>query len=151
MNQFLSILFLLVGVGLLAWGVLRLLRQRATIARSLPAEGTIIELQRQRAEGEYVRTPAGEGTQIQPKLLFRPVVQFTTAHGRRVRFVTGVAVRPAPYQVGARVPVLYDPDDPPRAQIDRFLYLWFHVLLLIGFGTFFTAMGLLGYVLSLSA
>lgn len=149
LNQVLSVFFLLVGLGLSICGVVLLLRQRAIITRSLVTEGTIIELRRLRVEGEYVRTQTGSETTVQPKYLFRPVVQFTTDRGRRVRFVAGVAMRPAPYQVGARVPVLYEPGNPEQARINQFVDLWFYVLLRIGFGVFFVAMGLLGYALSL--
>lgn len=137
------------GLGLSACGVVLLLQRRAIIARSRLAEGTVVELQRWRAEGEYVRTRTEEGSRVQPKYLYRPVVQFTTNRGRRVRFVAGVAMRPAPYQIGMRVPVLYEPGNPQQARINRFIDLWFYVLLLIGFGVFFVVMGLLGYTLSL--
>lgn len=147
----LSIVFVVAGFITLACGIFVGIRQRAVIARSLATEGTVIELQRRRAEGEYVRTRTDAVTRLQPKYLYRPVVEFATPRGRRVRFVGGVAMRPAPYRIGARVPVLYDPDNPQRAQINRFVYLWFYMLMLMGFGTFFMAMGLLGYVLSVSS
>jgi len=144
----LSGLFIISGVALVGSGVFMFFRQRAKIRRSLPAVGVVIELMRHRAEGEYAREKTAAGVKIKSKYLYRPVVRFKTETGRTIRFVASVASRPMPYQVGEQVAVIYNPDNPQEAQINRFLYLWFYVVMLIFFGVFTLAMGLLGLMMS---
>lgn len=55
-----------------------------------------------------------------------PVVEFEDGDGRkhRITLATGTAgVKPFP--PGSQVEVLYPPDNPERAMIRHFLYLWF--------------------------
>ena len=58
--------------------------------------------------------------------------------------MANVSSRPAPYQVGEQVEIIYDPNKPQKAHINRFLYRWFQVLMVFGFGVFLLLMGLLG-------
>ena len=85
---------------------------------------------------------------LKKKYLYRPVIEFKPSHGRAIRFSAGVASRPAPYQIGDKVDVLYDPNSPQEARINRFTDLWFAVILFIFFGLFLTGMGLIGFMLS---
>lgn len=53
---------------------------------------------------------------------FYPVVEFSTAARTRIRFRDDAGSNPPPYHVGEVVPVLYLPDSPQRAIIDRGLW-----------------------------
>ena len=145
-----SLLVIIAGLILLGLGVYQLFRQRSRIMRSLQAEGSVGELLRQRIEGEYVRTRTASGTKIVMKYRYRPVIEFQTQDGQDVCFVPSIALRPAPYQVGDKVCVLYDPEKPERAQINDFIHLWFYVVMLIFFGLFSLGMGVLSYMMSSS-
>ena len=151
MNSLLSFsgLVAVVGMGLIAGGIVAFFRRRAQIKRSIVTTGSVVELVRQRQSGDYVvdRNPA-DGVKIKPKYLYRPVIAFKTEAGRTVKFTASVASRPKPFQVGDEVKVIYDPDQPKKAQINQFVYLWFYVLMLLFFGVFTLVMGLFGVLVS---
>ena len=133
----------MVGILLLGIGVALYFQQRARIARSLHAEGVVVELLQQRAQGERIRVKTNDSVKLEKKYLYRPVIEFKPINGRVVRFNAGIASRPAPFQAGDKVDVLYDPGSPQQAQINRFLHLWYYVLMCVSFGIFFLVMGLI--------
>ncbi len=141
-------IFFLIGVLLVGIGILAYVQQRARIRRSLRAEGVVTGLVRVRAEGEYVVVRSEAGKEIQGKARYRPEVEFQIATGQRIRFVARISTRPARYQAGDRVQVLYDPDHAGQAQINNRLDLWFQTVMLLFFGVFFAAMGALGMLMS---
>jgi hypothetical protein len=140
-------MFILIGFGLLGLGVYAFFRQRARIARSISTTGVVIEMVRQRATGEYLWSQTESGIKVRKKYLYRPVIRFETQNGATIEFISGIAMRPAPYEVGERVEVIYDPQNPRQAQISRFVNLWFYTLMLLFFGLFTLGMGLLGVIL----
>jgi len=147
-SVFLGIIFILTGVGLLALGVFSFFRQQATIAQSVRTEGVVVELLGRRVRNTYVWKQTAEGVNVEPKYHYRMVISFKTQAGRTVKFMPRISMRLAPYQIGDRVPVLYLPGQPGHAQVDRFIYLWFSVLMLLFFGFFSLGMGALIVVLS---
>jgi hypothetical protein len=138
-----SIILLAVGPTLLAGGIFLFFRQRARIARSIAAEGVVIELIPRRVRGEFIRVKTADGIKLEQKYLYRPLIRFRTRDGRMIRFTSNIAMRPAPYQVGDRVSILYEADRPKQAQINRFINLWFNTIMLISFGLLTMGMGLL--------
>jgi hypothetical protein len=137
-----------VGMALIVSGGLLFLRQRSRLRQAVHADGTVVELIRQRAEGEGILSRTEEGKAMRPKYLFRPRVRFRTSDGQTVVFTPSLAMRPEPYQVGQPVAVLYDPDHPETAQIDHFLYLWFHATVPVLFGVLCLELGLLGIAMA---
>jgi hypothetical protein len=146
-TQLISLLILFSGVLLLGLALLLYLRRRAFLSRSVLTQGEVTEVLRQRASGKYIRTKTEEGYQLLPKYLYRPVVRFTTRAGETVEFLANVATRPSDFQVGQQVALRYDPANPQQAVINRFIYVWFGVLMCAGFGVFFVAMGVLGFLI----
>jgi hypothetical protein len=65
---------------------------------------------------------------------YAPVVEFRTMEGETVRFTDDVGTVPPEYEVGAKVKVLYDPNDPHNAQLVSWERLWIGPVLLIGSG-----------------
>jgi hypothetical protein len=65
---------------------------------------------------------------------YYPVVEFTGSDGQTVRFTDGAGSLPPDYQIGARVPVLYDPESNPPARIRSWKRLWFVPVLLVVIG-----------------
>lgn len=74
------------------------------------AEGTVIEL-----------VPSGRGSS--PR--YRARVEFTTAAGAQIRFLSSVSSNPPPAQVGEHVDIRYDADHPRDAQINTYWQVWF--------------------------
>jgi hypothetical protein len=113
--------FLLLGLGLLGGGGVAASKVKAFADRALSAEGTVIELR-------------GSET-------YRPVVEFTAASGQRRTFAHGVSSSPPAFDVGERVTVLYDPEDPRDARIAGTFSLWFLPIVLGGMGAVFALIG----------
>jgi hypothetical protein len=95
------------GVMFLVFGLGWLGREIRFGWKAQPASGTIVEVKsRMSADGPE----------------FYPVVEFTTATGRGVRF-EGLSTSPPPV-AGTPVEVLYDPDRPERARINSLVQRW---------------------------
>ena len=141
------VLFMMLGPTLLVSGIFLFFRQRARIARSVSAEGIVIELIPRRASGEFIYEKTEQGVKLEKKYLYRPRVRFRTQDGRTIKFTPSIAMRPSPYQVGDRISILYEPDRPHQAQVNRFVYLWFYSIMFIIFGFFTMGMGLLFYII----
>jgi hypothetical protein len=141
------VLFMMLGPTLLASGIFLFFRQRARIARSISAEGIVIELIPRRASREFILVKTEGGVKLGKKYLYRPLIRFRTQNGRTIKFSPSISMRPSPYQVGDRISVLYEPDHPKQAQINRFIYLWFYSIMFITFGFFTMGMGLLFHLL----
>jgi hypothetical protein len=98
-----SILPVAAFVGLVEYGD----RRRTEFLREAEgrAEGTIVRLVEKR--GKYIR--------------YFPVVEFTPREGRQVEFRSDYpdGFPPSLYKVGQRVPVVYVPAAPSRAEIDQ--------------------------------
>lgn len=71
----------------------------------------------------------------------KPIVEFRTGRGERVRVEGKISSSPSPYKVGERIGVFYDPADPSEAVIDSFIERWFLPLLFGGFGAVFILVG----------
>lgn len=146
-TQPLSLLFIFIGILLLVGSLLLYLRQRTFLARTIVAQGEVVELLPISQSGDYVVKRTESGIKLEKKYLFRPVLRFETQSGEAVEFTANLSMRPAAYRVGEQVELRYDPANPRQAVINRPLYLWFYVLLFVFFGLFLIGLGLLGYLL----
>jgi hypothetical protein len=98
---------------------------------ALPAEGVVIAIETERGE---------DGT------LYRPTFRFSDADGHVHMAATRDSATAYDYAIGARVPVLYDPQDPADVRIEGFsgMYLLpvgFLVLGLLVFTAFAVGLG----------
>ena len=118
-----GILFPLIGIGLLAAGVLAVIRQRRRFAGALSATGVVLDLQRE------VVNPGRPG-------IYCPLVRFTTTSGQVVEFLSDYGSQPAMHKVGQSVAVRYDPQAPEKAEIDSPLARWLvpGIMLVMGLG-----------------
>ena len=124
---FLSVLFGVIGLGLLAGALALALNTRSFISTAKTAQGSVIELIEKRdSDGSVTYTP---------------VVAFTADSGSNVNFTSSFSSNPASYDVGEAVEVLYSPDNPNEARIRGFGSLWLGPTILGGIGTVFAAIG----------
>lgn len=92
----------------------------------------------ERTTGEVVAHEPYEREARTPRERFRLVIAFETAQGTRVRFRSVPNYGRPPYDVGASVPVLYDPENPFSARVDRHietvapLVIWGGAVLVVG-------------------
>lgn len=88
------------------------------VVRSDARKAELVRLARGRAEGTVIRLVEVRGKHIQ----FYPVVAFTTAEGRRVEFKSiysdYLSFGEKRFPLGGRVPVLFVPGEPSRAEVD---------------------------------
>ena len=105
-RQGMTVVSLLFGLALLLGGGYFLERQRDFIARSVTAEGWVIENERVRGRSSS-------------RSSYRAIVRFTDQHGEPVVYHDRIAFNPPSFSVGQSVTVFYDPQNPQMAVIDR--------------------------------
>lgn len=127
----LSIIFVLVGAILLWLDFSAYRGKREFIKTAVPAEGEVVETIRRQ-----VSTRKGSST----KYYYR--VRYMVGQGQSIEAVLEQGTSSPEYQVGERVPILYEPNHPRLAAINVFHMLWFNVALLGAFGGYFLAVGL---------
>ena len=66
--------------------------------------------------------------------------------GESVKFTSKFGSRPAPYDIGDGVDVLYDPKDPRDARIDSFRGLWLGAAIAGSLGLFFAGIAWLIWI-----
>jgi hypothetical protein len=94
--------------------------------------------------GDYEKILNGERAEavvLQASDGGKPILEFRTRQGQRVRVEGKISTSPSAYKVGERIGVFYDPADPSDALIDSFIERWFVALLFGGFGTVFIVVG----------
>lgn len=126
-----SAVFSTVGIGMLVASFFVFSNTSSFIGRAVEADGKVTDLERSRSSSS-----SGSGT------TYRPVVEFTTATGKRIEFVSSVGSSPPSHRVGEAVKVLYNPTDPQSARIKSFFHLWFGFLIVFALGLIFAAVGL---------
>ena len=122
------IAFLAVGALFLIIALLLWNKTRSFLARAQQTTGTVVELR------EVRDNDGGSST-------WKPVVTFAAGNGRDITFAASFSSKPAPYDVGERVEVLYLPDDPQEARIKGFSSLWLGPSILGGMGLVFAGIG----------
>ena len=129
MKRFRWFVIIFLGVGLLMlFGALMFWNKtRGFLSRAHQASGTVVEL---------IETRDNEGSSM-----WKPVVAFTDDNGHKTRFTDSVSSRPAAYDVGEAVTVLYLPGKAGEAHIKGFSSLWLGATILGGLGVIFTGIG----------
>jgi hypothetical protein len=118
---------LALAVALLAAGAATLVHTMRFVQGAERTTGTVIDLSEDFS--------SDDGT-------VHTVVRFTSAEGRTVEFRSSTGSS-SPPDVGDRVDVLYDPDDPQDAELSGFFDLWLWAIALGGLGIAFTTFALL--------
>lgn len=104
----------LMGVVLILFAAVPIGYHALFLANSHRVTGTAVEFGRELTDNTKGSRPAGTST----------VIEFTTAAGRTIRFDGGAAASSLYTELGDRVPVRYDPDDPDHAVVDEaFLFV----------------------------
>jgi hypothetical protein len=130
--KIISGVFSTVGLGMLVGAFFIYANTSSFIAGASEAEGKVVALDRSRSSSN-----SGSSSTT-----YRPVVEFTSATGKRVEFTSNVGSSPPSHHVGERVTVLYNPAEPQAARIKSFFQLWFGFLIVFALGLIFAAVGL---------
>lgn len=128
--------FAAIAVGLiLAIGALVVLADAwSWHGRSVSATGMVVAHD---SGGVHARVGVGSRTQ---RASYAEVVSFTDASGAQHEFKSRIATSD-PFEVGASVPVRYDPGDPSDATIDTWFRLWGFPLIFAGAGVLMAVVG----------
>ena len=118
----------LVGVGLLVGSGLAYYSTQGFLERAVAASGSVVKL---------ARTIDSDGDDT-----YAPVVSFHLKSGPLQTFTSSISSRPASYQPGETVEVLYDPAKPSDARIRSFSQLYILPLVLLLIGLPFTGAGI---------
>ncbi len=119
--------FLSVGMLFLVLAGFALGSDRDAAADALPADGTVIALERRLQDDGGVT--------------YAPIVEWVDDSGDRHRLVSSTGSYPSTYALGDGVSVLYDPDRPGRAVIDSFGQRFTGILIFGGIGLVFALIG----------
>ncbi|GFO54015.1 hypothetical protein GMSM_10220 [Geomonas sp. Red276] len=117
-----SVLILLLGGGLLCFGLFKLFDTVKFATVSASATGTVTGFSASRGSGTKGSTT------------FAPEVAFRAPSGRLIRFRSQLSTNRITNKVGEKVPVKYDPGDPHHAEIDGFLPMWGLPIILLAIG-----------------
>ncbi|HUJ12996.1 MAG TPA: DUF3592 domain-containing protein [Thermoanaerobaculia bacterium] len=122
-----SILFAVAGCGVLFGAYKWNAHERAFYATAIHTTGRVTEL---------VPKQDKDGTQFAPRVLFSDV------DGHSISFVSSVSSKPAAYNVGDSVKVVYSPNLPQNAEVDSFFNRWGLVSILGFMGAVFVFLGI---------
>lgn len=123
--RWLSILFLVIGLGLLG-GSGAIWRNHATFAaHARRTQGTVTDL-------VFHSSSKGGGT-------YSPSVEFE-ADGRVIH-ISGSGTSPPAFSRGEQVTVFYPPENPEAGRIDSFSENWLGILIMSGIGLVFALIG----------
>lgn len=121
-----GVLFLIIGLCLLGYGVLKIFNRRRQAAQSRQTMGVVKSL---------IEREGDEGS------LWHPQVEFQTAEGARAHFVSELGTQRAFYSVGQQVKIIYNPRNPAQAEINSFWALYFVPVIFLFIGGIFTIVG----------
>ena len=126
----LGIVFSLVG-GLLALiGLFLFIRTRIFIGKAQGVKGTVIQM-------VYSRSSSSSSSGG-----YAPVYQFRTLDGQTIMIHDSLSSNPPRFQVGQEIEVLYDPGNPQKAHLNKWINLYFVPVLLGGIGLIFGGVGI---------
>ncbi len=122
-----GVVFSLLGGLLAAIAVFFLIRTRIFMGKAQEVKGTVIQM-------VYSRSSNSGGG-------YSPVYQFTTIEGQTIVVADNLSSNPPMFKEGQVIDVLYDPENPQKARIKRWMSLYFVPLLLGGMGLIFGGVG----------
>jgi len=126
-----GIVFSIVG-GLLALiGVFLFIRTRIFIGKAQEVKGTVMQM-------VYSRSSSSSGSGGG----YAPVYQFKTLDGQSIVIQDSLSSNPPRFQVGQEIDVLYEPGNPQKARINKWMNLYFVPVLLGGMGLIFGGVGI---------
>ncbi|MFM7260673.1 MAG: DUF3592 domain-containing protein, partial [bacterium] len=125
---------IVMGIGLLVGSGFVLWRTNTWYATSTTTSGTVIAQALGVSSGQMPANGAGSrGTSTSSRPTRAEVVEFTTPDGARHEFRSRISSSD-PFEVGASVPVRYNPADPTDATIDTWFRVWGFPLIFLGAG-----------------
>lgn len=126
-NLIIGVVFSLIGGLLAVIGIFIFIRTRMFISKAHEVKGTVIRM-------VYSHSSEGGGS-------YSPVYQFRTITGQTIEVQDGLSSNPPMFHEGQVIDVLYDPENPQKARIKKWMSLYFVSVLLGGMGLIFGGIG----------
>lgn len=130
-----GIVFSLVGLLLTAIGVFIWIRTRIFLSTAQEVKGTVVRM-------VYSHSSEGGGG-------YSPVYQFRTLEGQTIEAGDSMSSNPPMFHEGQIIDVLYDPKNPQKARIKKWMSLYFVSVLLGGMGLVFGGVGVVMLIFKL--
>ena len=122
-----GIVFSFVGLLLAAIGIFLFIRTRIFLSTAQEVKGTVVRM-------VYSHSSEGGGG-------YSPVYQFRTLEGQTIEAGDSMSSNPPMFHEGQAIDVLYDPKNPQKARIKKWMSLYFVSVLLGGMGLIFGGVG----------
>ena len=131
-----GIVFSLVGFLLAAIAIFLFIRTRIFLGTAQEVKGTVIRMVYSSGGSE-----GGGG--------YSPVYQFRTLEGQTIEAGDSMSSNPPMFREGQIIDVLYDPRNPQKARIKKWMSLYFVSVLLGGMGLVFGGVGVVMLIFKL--
>lgn len=128
-----GVIFLLIGLGVLVGDFFMVSGNLSFLNNSLKADGNVVRIVQSRSSDNG-------------NFMYSPEISFTDALGQTITFDSNISSSVSTYQVGEKVSVLYNKNNPQDAKINTFFQLWFGPILMTFLGAIFFIVGLLTLV-----
>jgi hypothetical protein len=133
----LSIIFLIIGLGLLYFSKNSFVSSQQFVKNSITASGTVIDI---------IQQTNTNHTNGSINYTYAPKVSFTANDGKAYTFIPSTSGSSSSYHDGERVEILYNPLNPYDANIDSFWDIWGLPIILLVMGIGFSIIGVLGII-----
>lgn len=130
-----GVVFSFVGFLLAAIAIFLFIRTRIFLSTAQEVKGTVIRM-------VYSHSSEGGGG-------YSPVYQFRTIEGQTIEAGESMSSNPPMFHEGQIIDVLYDPRNPQKARIKKWMSLYFVSVLLGGMGLVFGGIGVVMLVFKL--
>jgi hypothetical protein len=127
-----GVIFAIAGLSVLTLSGFLFVGSQKFIKNSIVANGTVTEIVQK----------VSKGSDNTKSYTYSPMVSFTDGSGKEYSFVSGVSSNPSPYHVGDNIKILYSPQNPYDAKIDKFFELWGGVIIAFILGIVFSIVGI---------
>lgn len=126
-------IFMTVGLLMIGVAAYFVYSNRQFEQRARPVQGTVVDFQ------SYVSTNDNSST-----TMYKPVFEYVF-NGKTYTYVSTTSSSSPEFEVGEKVNILVNPQNPEDVLVDSFLEKWLISLILGIMGTFFTGMGYVAY------
>lgn len=127
MVAFVGLIFFLIGLAVLVSGIISVFKVRRQIAETAATSGTVVNFGKINGQRGY---------------FYCPQVAFPDSNGNRIEFQSEFGTQPPAYQIGQTVSVIYQKNNPQKAEIDSITTLWFAPGCMLVMAFAFTFLGL---------
>lgn len=128
-----ALLFAALGTFFVVLGIRTLRQRRQFVERGSATFGVVVDLAVRRTRRHSKRGGS--------RSLYHPVVEFTARGDDVMQFTSEFGTMPAWYKVGQQVQVLYDPENPQKAEIQSGCALWSGGIVFMVLGGVFACLG----------